>query len=44
MRHPKIIIAGLGVVLAAAGGLSAAVATSSAGGMLPAAELVATAA
>ena len=30
MRHPKIIIAGIGVALAASGGTYAAVATSSA--------------
>jgi hypothetical protein len=29
MRHPKILIAGIGVALAAAGGISAAAATSS---------------
>ena len=37
MRHPKIIIAGLGVALAAAGGISAAVATGSAASTSPAA-------
>jgi len=37
MRHPKIIIAGIGVALAAAGGTSAAVATSSAASSPPAA-------
>jgi predicted lipoprotein with Yx(FWY)xxD motif len=35
MRHPKIILAGLGVALAAAGGTYAAVATSSAAGSTP---------
>src|SRR5260370_21143132 len=35
MRHPKIIIAGIGVALAAAGGISAAVATTSAAGSTP---------
>jgi predicted lipoprotein with Yx(FWY)xxD motif len=35
MRHPKIIIAGIGLVLAAAGGTYAAVATSSAAGSAP---------
>jgi predicted lipoprotein with Yx(FWY)xxD motif len=35
MRHPKIIIAGLGVALATAGGTYAAVATSSAAGSTP---------
>ena len=35
MRHPKIIIAGIGVALAAAGGTYAAVATSSAAGSTP---------
>jgi predicted lipoprotein with Yx(FWY)xxD motif len=37
MRHPKIIIAGIGVALAAAGGTYAAVATSSAASTPPAA-------
>jgi predicted lipoprotein with Yx(FWY)xxD motif len=37
MRHPKIIIAGIGVVLAAAGGTYAAVATRSAASTPPAA-------
>ena len=36
MRNPKILIAGIGVALAAAGGISAAVATSSAAGTPPA--------
>jgi predicted lipoprotein with Yx(FWY)xxD motif len=35
MRHPKIIVAGIGVALAAAGGISAAVATTSAAGSTP---------
>ena len=35
MRHPKIIIAGIGVALAAAGGNSATVATTSAAGSTP---------
>ena len=35
MRHPKIIIAGIAVALAAAGGISAVVATSSAAGSTP---------
>jgi predicted lipoprotein with Yx(FWY)xxD motif len=35
MQHPKIIIAGIGVALAAAGGISAAAATSSAAGSTP---------
>jgi predicted lipoprotein with Yx(FWY)xxD motif len=35
MRHPKIIIAGIGVALAAAGGATAAVATSSAASSTP---------
>ncbi len=35
MRHPKIIIAGIGVALAAAGGTYAAVATSSAASTPP---------
>ncbi len=35
MRHPKIIIAGIGVALAAAAGTSAAVATSSAASSAP---------
>jgi predicted lipoprotein with Yx(FWY)xxD motif len=37
MRHPKIIIAGIGVALAAAGGISAAAATGSAASTSPAA-------
>jgi len=39
MRHPKIIIAGIGVALAAAGGTYAAVATSSAAGSTPPAAI-----
>jgi hypothetical protein len=35
MRHPKIILAGIGAALAAAGGTYAAVATSSAPGSTP---------
>ena len=35
MRHPKLIIAGIGVALAAAGGATAAVATSSAASSTP---------
>jgi predicted lipoprotein with Yx(FWY)xxD motif len=35
MRHPKLIIAGIGVTLAAAGGTAAAVATNSAAGSTP---------
>ena len=37
MRHPKIVIAGIGVALAAAGGISAAVATGSTASTRPAA-------
>lgn len=35
MRHPKILLAGIGVTLAAAGGITAAVATGSAAGSTP---------
>ena len=35
MRHPKLIIAGIGVALAAAGGTTAAVVTSSAASTTP---------